>query len=419
MLLETVSYPLTVLANANAGASWYWADEVQFADGSIAYMGLQPNGQYGKTALFSVFGPDTVGLGAGCASGADGGTGTSCHIPYPWDVGKTYVFTITLTSSAAGQETWQGTVTNTATLRRTTIGAWTVAASRGLIEPLLGFAEYFSSVPSCASVPQMDVLYGPPTGAVAGRSYAGIVTDAYSYGSTSGSYIDCSAVAHPSYTAKDALIQAPSSGYSAPDAPGAVTARARDAHTAVISWSAPASQNGIAAYRVYRDGTQIATTTATRYTDTGLTAGTTQLYTVIAVDRDGQTSPSSRAVMLTLPAVGTSPHISPVPSLSSSTIGYRHGAALLGLRCRAARRCTGRLTLTPANAIVPRKRIVAGSTRYSIPAGHTTTIRVPLSLTARRLIKHGHGSLRLILERTPTGTNAPSKPQTVTLRAAP
>lgn len=65
---------------------WFWAYQSSFENGGTVYFGLQPNGEYGKTALFSIFGPGTQAMNASCKSGADSTkpeSGTSCHIPYP------------------------------------------------------------------------------------------------------------------------------------------------------------------------------------------------------------------------------------------------------------------------------------------------------------------------------------------------
>ncbi len=62
-----------------------------------------------------------------------------------------------------------------------------------------------------------------------------------------------------------------------------------------LGWSASTDigGSGVAGYRVFRNGVQIATTTATSYTNFGLTAGTTYTYTVAAYDTAGNQSPQS------------------------------------------------------------------------------------------------------------------------------
>jgi hypothetical protein len=58
-----------------------------------------------------------------------------------------------------------------------------------------------------------------------------------------------------------------------------------DSATSVnLTWTAATDNVGVTGYRVFRDGTQIGTATATAYTDTGLTTGTAYSYRVVAID---------------------------------------------------------------------------------------------------------------------------------------
>jgi chitodextrinase len=70
-----------------------------------------------------------------------------------------------------------------------------------------------------------------------------------------------------------------------------------------VSWSSSTDDSGtVAGYRVYRNGTSIATTTTTSATDTGLAASTTYSYTVAAFDASGNASAQSSPVSATTPA---------------------------------------------------------------------------------------------------------------------
>ena len=74
---------------------------------------------------------------------------------------------------------------------------------------------------------------------------------------------------------------------TAPTVPANVTATALSASQIQISWSASTdSESGVGGYRIYRDGsaTVLASTTATSYTDIGLTASTAYSYQVRAFD---------------------------------------------------------------------------------------------------------------------------------------
>lgn len=63
--------------------------------------------------------------------------------------------------------------------------------------------------------------------------------------------------------------------------------------TADLSWTASNDSNGIANYRIYKNGTQIATTTATGYTATGLVIGTSYTFQVRAYDTAGNYTASN------------------------------------------------------------------------------------------------------------------------------
>jgi len=71
-----------------------------------------------------------------------------------------------------------------------------------------------------------------------------------------------------------------------------------------ITWSSSTDSGfGLAGYRLYRDTTQIATTTSLSFSDTGLAPGTTYAYSVAAFDIVNNVSTTSAAVSTTtLPA---------------------------------------------------------------------------------------------------------------------
>ena len=76
-----------------------------------------------------------------------------------------------------------------------------------------------------------------------------------------------------------------------------------------LIWSASTDNVAVVGYRIYRGGIQIAITTTTTYSDTGLTASTTYNYTVSAYDaagnESGKSSPAS-AITLALPILQAS-----------------------------------------------------------------------------------------------------------------
>jgi hypothetical protein len=77
-----------------------------------------------------------------------------------------------------------------------------------------------------------------------------------------------------------------------------------------LSWIAAVDDVAIGGYQVFRDTVQIATTTLTTYSDTGLTASTTYTYEVVAFDTSFNYSSSSNSVATTTleqPATTTPP----------------------------------------------------------------------------------------------------------------
>lgn len=95
-----------------------------------------------------------------------------------------------------------------------------------------------------------------------------------------------------------------------PSTPAGLAATAGDTQVA-ISWNGSTDNVGVVGYFVYRDGNQVAQTTATTYSDTGLTNGNSYSYTVVAFDAAGNNSPASGAVSATPLAVVTGPDTTP------------------------------------------------------------------------------------------------------------
>jgi hypothetical protein len=83
-----------------------------------------------------------------------------------------------------------------------------------------------------------------------------------------------------------------------PDVPSDLAAVPLNANQAMLTWS-PVVDNGdagLAGYRIFRDGQQIASTTETIFMDNGLLAATVYTYTVAAYDAEGNTSALTTAV---------------------------------------------------------------------------------------------------------------------------
>src|ERR671937_1575399 len=90
---------------------------------------------------------------------------------------------------------------------------------------------------------------------------------------------------------------------SAPAAPTNLTATAASASQVNLSWTASTDNVGVAGYQIIRNGTQIATSTTTSYSDTTVQGSTTYNYSVVAYDAANNLSPASNTATVTTPAV--------------------------------------------------------------------------------------------------------------------
>ena len=96
-----------------------------------------------------------------------------------------------------------------------------------------------------------------------------------------------------------------------PSQPTGFTAVAAGSTGANLSWTASTDNVGVTGYVIRRNGTQIATPTATSFADTGLSAGTTYTYTVVARDAAGNVSSAATASVTTASAPDTTPPTQP------------------------------------------------------------------------------------------------------------
>jgi hypothetical protein len=106
----------------------------------------------------------------------------------------------------------------------------------------------------------------------------------------------------------------------APSVPTGLTATAASGSETDLSWAAATDTVGMAGYKVFRDGgtTPIGTVTiGTTFADTGLAAGSTHSYTVVAFDAAGNQSPPSATASAT-----TQTALAPVAQLSPSSLNF-------------------------------------------------------------------------------------------------
>ena len=110
---------------------------------------------------------------------------------------------------------------------------------------------------------------------------------------------------------------------TAPTVPAGLTATAVSTSQINLSWSASTDSggSGLAGYKVYRGGVQIATTTASSYSDSGRAAATQYCYAVAAYDNAGNASAQSSQACATTPeSLPVAPSALTATAISSNQI---------------------------------------------------------------------------------------------------
>jgi chitodextrinase len=87
-----------------------------------------------------------------------------------------------------------------------------------------------------------------------------------------------------------------------------------------LSWTASTDNVGVSGYKVYRNGSLVATVTAASYADTGLTASTAYSYKVSAFDGAGNVSAQSAVVSATTKASSSDTLAPTVPTGLKATV---------------------------------------------------------------------------------------------------
>jgi len=103
-----------------------------------------------------------------------------------------------------------------------------------------------------------------------------------------------------------------------PSIPSNLTATALTYSKTSLTWTASTDNTAVAGYKIFRNGTQVGTSNAAAYTDTGLTAETNYSYTVAAYDAAGNTSALSGSASVKT-KVFTPPPPTPVGLTATAT----------------------------------------------------------------------------------------------------
>ena len=117
-----------------------------------------------------------------------------------------------------------------------------------------------------------------------------------------------------------ATTQAAAGDTTPPSTPTNLSATAQSSAVINLTWTASTDNIGVTGYKIYRGGTQIATSATNSYSNTGLTASTQYSYTVSAYDAAGNNSAQSSSASATTPAVG-----SPTATLSANPASITSG----------------------------------------------------------------------------------------------
>lgn len=131
------------------------------------------------------------------------------------------------------------------------------------------------------------------------------------------------------YTISFSVDSSPALDSQAPSVPTDVQATALSSSQISLSWSASTDNVGVTGYKIYRDGTQISTTTDTSYTDLGLTTQSLYSYAVSAFDGAGNNSNQSLQVQATTDAGGAAlPAFPGAEGLGAHSVGGRGGTVV-------------------------------------------------------------------------------------------
>src|SRR3954451_7539403 len=121
----------------------------------------------------------------------------------------------------------------------------------------------------------------------------------------------------------------PGGDTTAPSTPTNLTSPSHTSSSVSLSWTASTDNVGVTGYQIFRNGTQVATSSTTSFTNSGLAASTAYSFTVKAVDAAGNVSAASNTISVTTSA-GSGGSATPTlyvrsGSLLSATAGANAG----------------------------------------------------------------------------------------------
>ena len=108
---------------------------------------------------------------------------------------------------------------------------------------------------------------------------------------------------------------------TAPSTPTGLSGTAVSSSQINLTWTTSTDNVAVTGYKIFRNGTQIATSATNSYSNTGLTASTAYRYTVSAYDAASNNSVQSTSVSVTTPAGTSAPTVTISASPTSVTSG--------------------------------------------------------------------------------------------------
>jgi len=124
----------------------------------------------------------------------------------------------------------------------------------------------------------------------------------------------------------------------APTVPTGLAGTAVSSSQVNLTWTASTDNVAVVGYKIFRNGTQVGTSTTNSFSNTGLTASTTYAYTVSAYDAAGNNSAQSTGVSVTTPANVPAPTVALTATPASITSGQ---SSTLSWSSTNATSCTG------------------------------------------------------------------------------
>ena len=199
---------------------------------------------------------------------------------------------------------------------------------------------------------------------------------------------------------------------TAPSTPGGLVGTVKSGSEIDLAWNASTDNTAVAAYRVYRDGTLIATVGSTSWFDTGLAAGSTHKYTVSAVDAAGHASAQTAALSKT--TTNVAPIDNTKPSIPTSVHASSTGPDSVAVTWSASTDNIGVTSYTIGRNGTPISKVAgteAGFTDVTVQPSGTATYTVTASDAAGNASGASSGTTVVIPSTTPAAdTSAPSKP---------